>query len=618
MRFQVAALCLVASLTPHRAFATEFANGAWRFDVTEVSIASQRFLARHSEGERLQDQGWGMWLNRVQASLGWKTRWSLGARLDSAVYWLRPEGRFDIDESLAPTVRRDGASRFRNSVYPAKLWASYTAPGLEVTVGDAYVQFGRGLVLSMRKLDDLGIDTTLRGAKVAWQSDPYAVTAVAGFANPSRVDEVSGRSLFATRPLAQDFRGSMPLFGSDRIAGIDVQAGRGGTAVISLQGVGVQHCAPYAYDSAGQMVDRNVATHMFGTCAKNDTAMWLGSLPTALGPMLNADRVIVAGGSIDVPNLDGLGTLYAGIAIQNRKHGDIPGDPRAEGNAIYATYSGAFGRVTNTLEFKSYRNFYPIAAAIDANRAPEFINVAYSSAPTAEVVTQDSAFGFFNACVNGGRLRTDVRIRESLLIYGQAIHAQSKSELGATCDRMGRIYVGPLARAADLVTNVWDGLVGVEWTFDKSRSHLFASAGGRSDVTEADKLFYREAHIQYAFAKQIRGAYSIELVGRHRLREEAGQNQRGPSQTSEPWREGEHYTSLKIAPKWVLSQGFEYTTRLGYPTYYVNGSALYRITDNSNIRAFVGEQRGGLRCVNGVCRMFPAFAGAKIEVTLRF
>jgi hypothetical protein len=28
----------------------------------------------------------------------------------------------------------------------------------------------------------------------------------------------------------------------------------------------------------------------------------------------------------------------------------------------------------------------------------------------------------------------------------------------------------------------------------------------------------------------------------------------------EPWRQGEHQTALKVAPKWILSQGIEYTT----------------------------------------------------------
>jgi hypothetical protein len=32
----------------------------------------------------------------------------------------------------------------------------------------------------------------------------------------------------------------------------------------------------------------------------------------------------------------------------------------------------------------------------------------------------------------------------------------------------------------------------------------------------------------------------------------------------------------------------------------------------------VGTQRGGLKCIAGVCREFPSFAGARLEVIGRF
>jgi hypothetical protein len=86
----------------------------------------------------------------------------------------------------------------------------------------------------------------------------------------------------------------------------------------------------------------------------------------------------------------------------------------------------------------------------------------------------------------------------------------------------------------------------------------------------------------------------------------------------EPWRQGEHQTALKVAPKWILSQGIEYTTQVGLPTYYFNGGILYRFTSQSNIRLYAGQNRGGLRCVSGICRQLPAFSGARAELTLRF
>src|SRR6185369_6611006 len=116
----------------------------------------------------------------------------------------------------------------------------------------------------------------------------------------------------------------------------------------------------------------------------------------------------------------------------------------------------------------------------------------------------------------------------------------------------------------------------------------------------------------------IKGPYSVELSGRHRYRIQNGENIAGASFRGEPWWEGEHQTALKVAPKWVFSQGFEYTTYVGLPSTYVNGGILYRFSSQSNIRLYAGQNRGGLRCVSGICRVFPAFSGARVELTLRF
>ena len=90
---------------------------------------------------------------------------------------------------------RDDSSRYRDYIYPAKIFARYTGKNLELTAGDAYVQFGRGFVLSLRKVDELGIDTTVRGGKLTFTSDPFAFTIVGGILNPTRIDEATGRAL---------------------------------------------------------------------------------------------------------------------------------------------------------------------------------------------------------------------------------------------------------------------------------------------------------------------------------------------------------------------------------------------------------------------------------------
>jgi hypothetical protein len=592
--------------------------------VTETSIVAQHFDAR--DNETPQDSGWGEWMNRLDAAIR-QGRWAAGVRLDSAVYWRRAADRPDDSQTVTPgQIERDGESRFQNSIYPAKLWATYSAPGVEVTAGDAYVQFGRGLTLSMRKIDELGIDTTVRGGKIQIERDPFAVTLVAGIANPARVDEASGRALFPT--VASSIDAKTPVFGSDRLVGAEVMAGRGLPVTLSTHAVRFSRCAPYAYDANGIVTDffRSPGGVAFGSCAAEDTATWLASLPGA-PPTLDDRDITLVGQSLEVPSLGGRGKLYLEAAAQSRTPydgapiGAVAPDAGKDntGNALYATLSLDGGPLTTTFEFKSNRNYYPVAAAVDTSHAPEFNVVAYSFVPPAETPTiLDTEFGYFNACVNGGRARADVRASDSLLVYGQGIYDSTRSEntLGG-CDARGRV-VSTLPAAA--VTNtVWDGITGIEWTFDRENSHVFASAGVREDTAGTGDFYYRERHVDYSIAKILGGPFAIELQGFHRIRWETNKNQdpRDPS-VFRWWHEGENYVAFKIAPAWVFTQGFEYTTFFGDPTYYVNGSVLYRFSSGSNLRVFAGQQRAAFRCASGICRPFPAFEGARAELTLRF
>ena len=75
---------------------------------------------------------------------------------------------------------------------------------------------------------------------------------------------------------------------------------------------------------------------------------------------------------------------------------------------------------------------------------------------------------------------------------------------------------------------------------------------------------------QSGLAGRIRSSSSAA----HRNRFEDTQNARGPNGESEPWREGENYTALKIAPKSVISQGIEYIEAAWIPDLLLQRFAL--------------------------------------------
>jgi len=615
-------------------------------EVTEVSILAQRFDPRQS----IIDEGgpWGQWINRLQVQANWN-HFSAGLRLDSGVYWNTladqcPTSKDTIALVLGQSIPCDGGpvaftniqrndlSRFQNSIYPAKVWATYADKGLEVTVGDSYVQFARGLVLSMRKLDDLGVDSTVRGVKANFTRGPFSFTAIGGLANPSRVDEATGQALFTKKLVANtnpdgtpnqvwNKNQPQPVFGSDQIFGGEIQAGRGKPVILTTSVAYVNRCAPGTYQKTTGQVYQGLDFFNTGSCDDADVNNWVGSLPSDV-LVRQARHVTNLSQSIELPKMGKLGGIYLVGVVQHRDGLD-PADYQ-DGSAIYATYTGTFGNVSNTLEFKSYRNFYPVTASVQAKDVSAFSTVAYSSPPTLEVITQDNLLGNFNICADGGRLRTDVRMNKALLVWFQGIYTYTKTEQNALCDKNGDIVGATPAEAQSLSNIVFDVTSGLQWDFDKGRSRLLAWLSGRQDIKATGEDYLHQLELDYTFTKHLTSRSAFEMIGRHRVRYETNANL--GSGAPQKWVEGENYIGINFAPKWVFTQGLEYSTRdlpqTPWPEYppwlYLNGGVTYRFTKDSNVRVLVGQQRGGLKCISGVCRIFPSFEGARAEVTVRF
>jgi hypothetical protein len=165
--------------------------------------------------------------------------------------------------------------------------------------------------------------------------------------------------------------------------------------------------------------------------------------------------------------------------------------------------------------------------------------------------------------------------------------------------------------------------------FDNKQSHLYATVGARGDWLGTGDPYVYQGEITYNFSKAITKKVALEFIGRHRVRYEKSLNLGGGG-ASVPWVEGENYTGISIAPHWVFTQGIEYTTFErppsvtfagidNYPAWlFLSVGGIYKITKNSNVKVFVGQQRGGLKCISGVCRVFPDYEGARMELTLRF
>ncbi len=294
------------------------------------------------------------------------------------------------------------------------------------------------------------------------------------------------------------------------------------------------------------------------------------------------------------------------------------------GYALYGNLNAHIEPVTISLEGKHYRDFYPLSAHVDsvtrAFSAQEFEILTYNQVPTVEPNYVEQ-FGSPNVCITGGRTRADLRLSPDLSVYAWAGYYASYAELQPNkCE---------VARANR--TNTWDLAAGSDMTFENRRSFVKYWIGARTTDREVHapgefENYYREGYVRFDANKFLGGGWSVIAQGVHRYRSE-------PTAAPDPWNEGETYAGVEWAPHWSVTLGHEYMKKRGClgsdPNdtlcHFINGGLQYRSQGKGGVwgqifdtvGAFVGQRRGAVRCVAGLCKQVPPFEGAKLEITSR-
>ncbi|MEP7051927.1 MAG: DUF6029 family protein [Pseudomonadota bacterium] len=594
------------------------------FDVTETSTLLYNFDNRDTRENQVATRAnddWGLSYNRinVQANGG---AWQVGLRLDNAWFFRSPNATQialdlvtarpgGVSSSSAPAyfhqkLNEAGgelSNRYINWLYPAKYYATYSTPNLELGLGDGYVQFGRGLVLSLRKLDELASDTTLRGARATARlhagSLGLRATVVAGTLNPLRIDPASGRYLGVASSVTPGLVSALEA-GMPRAVSTDFAPDTGNCATFAT-------CS-YAPDQifGGQLE----LSHKAAKFALQ------GSLLERSTPLNNdivrsAARIATGSASLELSDLGGHGAAYFEAAVQEMTPAD-PSAPRPNlGEALYLSVSVQEGALNLNFEGKHYRRFFPLLANVSPLRAREFGTLAASAPPTTEALFLDTEFENFNTCVSGGRSRADLALSKVASAYAWVGYYESFAESAAN---------DACVVSHDTRNRIWDSATGFELHSPDHRSKADLSVGSRFDdtdralVTDAGEthLFYREIYTRHQAALALGGPLAMELQGWHRRRHQVVG---GPGA---PWSEGDELIGFDYAPHWSAAFGFSYDTNPAVPPTYVNGQLGYRLSSDSSLSLFVGQRRGALRCVGGVCRVFPPFEGAALDLTLRF
>jgi Family of unknown function (DUF6029) len=616
-------LCCIAAparaLEPVDVFGTPVA-----FDITESSTLLYNFDNRDTRPNQVPTRAnddWGLFYNRINV-LANGGAWQVGLRLDNAWFYRSPNAtQIGLDlvnsrpaspGSAAPPVyfrqKVDEAgvelsNRYINWLYPAKYYATYSTPQLELSLGDGYVQFGRGLVLSLRKLDELASDTTLRGARVTGRlksgSLALRATAVAGTLNPLRIDPASGRYLGVDSSVTPGFVSVLEA-GMPRAVATDFAPNTGNCATFAT----CSYAPDQIFGGQVELSQRALKFALQGSLLERST-------PLANDVVRSSKRIATGSASVELADLGGHGAAYVELALQDLRPADSTTPKLDIGEALYLNVTVLGGPLSLNFEGKHYRRFFPLLANVSPLRARELSTLAASAPPTTEALFLDTEFESFNTCVSGGRLRGDLALSDVASVYAWAGYYESFAESAANdACRVGR----------DTRNDILDSATGFELHSRDRHSKADVSVGSRFDdaaralaTDNGDShVFYREIYTRHQVALAVGGPYSLELQGWHRRRH---QTVGGPDA---PWSEGDELLGFDYAPHWSAALGFSYDTNPAVPPTYVNGQLGYRPSSDSSVSLFVGQRRGALRCVGGVCRVFPPFEGAGLDVTLRF
>lgn len=459
------------------------------------------------------DDDYGVGLNKLY----------LDGYLDETSAHLQLDGVFFSAEPDASVLTPTRTSAYSSEVRLERIRLQHELGPVTLTAGDSYLQLGRGIALSLRKVDELGLDQSLQGGNVLWQGDLASMQAFAGRTNIANLDGVTQKHLEDPYDLLAGGRTTFHL----------------GIADLSLHGLYLQPRIP-------------------------------------LVPAMGEDFTTLGGAYVDLPLSHRL-SLYAEGAIQRYRLAGTEYD----GSAAYASADVDLEIVSLLVE-GLWLDEFQVAGSRDEILQQRNV---YNLPPTLERFDQEV---LDNKDVRGGRARLSKPFLDGRLVF----HVNG----------MLRQY-GRVESAVDAL----HGYGGFELTYGSS-SRWFASTGYREEV-QGSHVIKTMVHGESDWVQELGGGYSFQLTIGHEAR----------TFDDRPYVRG---TTLVGVDKSDLGS---LLVEVGYDTFdptqrnlFLAGIAAWRSMDWMQVRAVLGSQRGGLKCIGGVCRDFPAFTGGRLEAVVYY
>jgi hypothetical protein len=472
----------------------------------------------------------------------------------------------------------------------------------ELTLGDFNVNFGRGMGLTVRKVNEITIDATIKGARLDLKSKNVTVAGLVGVGNRQQSDYVT-RKIF-TDPgyphvLCRYMLPGFNTFHNDRLGN------RLWTSCSDVVG--------------GARVDAKLPNKI--NAGAHYSNIWFGKLK---GRKHEAMHVI--GGDLARARIAKKWDVFAGYTTVLRNYHLRETEPSSvtTGKGFYLSNNIALGNASVLIEGKYYDNFLLAQAA-------DITVVQYGQSPTLEREDQQIPA---NANSTGGRVRVDYTIPESNLTF----HVNG---LGYA---FGLKDSDPLFRDKESFVTV-HGYGGVLWRNDLKGTAIISSGGYRWEghqTAPEDELSTRYKrklpHFDFYLSQSLgrRGGFthSVNFNLTWRL-----EKQGGSVETEKHFHKGNLTFGYGMAPylsialiggfssEWapLLNEPKLHDQPCGDPNSCRRTPHLWPgievrafLTTASFVRVLAGRQVGGLICANGSCRVMPDFEGVRTDLVLEF
>ena len=549
----------VLVLLPRMAFAWDFSVKGLEFTLDATNTFQYTYRFDNDNNDPVDDE-YHHFFNTLDVTLS-SGDLRLGGRFDLNVFADTFFSRSCSDPNgpdCTASARRELNSRFQNQLVAERIYLIVARPEFDLTLGDFYVSFGKGMALNVVKIGELSQDNAIRGGKFVLHQGDIELTFVGGEFNTLNLDEPTGKDA---------------LWDTDPVVGLRLSYNILGTVIAGAHGVFI----PISPNTANSSAPAEPGYHH-----------------------------LVFGAGVEVNDLfDDRLNLAAEVDFQQTVDGGVYRRGSSDqwlafegGTALYANGSLQLGDLTILGEFKYYDDFD--LAARTASDEP--FALRYHQPPTLEWLRAEISN---NVSVSGFRTRLDYNFGElgplevlAFINFGYFKNWDNGQGKG------DREVINPMA--------------GAEATWADGTGQAQISAGLRREMDiDKDLLYLQDTHIEVGLEQGIVSNHSASLTGLFLLRRVEGD----PSllEVDEDWAEIELSLSYKWSPHVAVSLTYERQGRWDTKQAdFVGGGVKYFITPATYVNARFGQNRPGVKCISGTCRYFPAFSGAQLILVGRF